>query len=399
MTPDGAGTGLSRWALALLAAAQAVLAGWVATGRVGLLWALAQALLLVLGALCLVAARYARLRRAYLQSLAEAAAHDERLRLAEDLHDVLGHELSLVALRAGGLQLTATGATAEQAAAVRQQVGEAVQRLAQVVDLLRTGGPSGRLAPAMPAVGELVDRARRSGTDVLLRTDAAAHPDPTVRDAVSRVVQEGLTNAAKHAPGRSVEVRLETGDGRLEVTVGNACCGPDRPPSRRGAATGTGLAGLERQVAAAGGRSWTERADGRHVLRASLPLDRPFPRSSSRAGVLPGRRPSTAALRWALPPAAVAVALVVAFYAWASRGATLEQGAFDAVRPGQRVAALELPDRQALVRLARADPAPPGGRCAYYTDGNFPLAMATFEICVVEGAVSRVTDLRTVRPW
>ena len=391
------GTRLSRSTLAFAGAAQAGLIGWLVNGRAGLLWACAQALLLALCGLLLVIDRYLRLRRAHARNLAEAASRDERLRLAEDLHDVLGHELSLVALRAGALQLSAAGPTAERAAAVREQVSEAVLRLAQIVDLLRTGDPAGRLVPAVASVGELVARSRRTGTDVVLVMDAHADASPAARDIAAKVVQEGLTNAAKHAPGASVTVTVETLAERLEVTVGNDC--DESPPAER-SAMGTGLASLERHVAAAGGRSWTKRADGRHLLRASVPLDPVggVP-GSPRLCVPVGRRPSVAALRWALPPTAVAVTLVVVFYAWASHDATLEQSAFGAVHPGQPAAELVLPTRQARVRLTPTGPAPPSGRCVYYTDGNFPLAMATYEICVADGTVARVTDLRTVRPW
>lgn len=391
-----------RWALALLAAAEAALVGWLVAAGPDLLWALAEALLLTLVGLLLIGERYVRLRRAHERSLAEAAAQEERLRLAEDLHDVLGHELSLVALRAGGLQLASSGPTADRAAAVREQVAEAVLRLGQVVELLRSCGPAGRLSPACPPVQELVERCRRSGTDVILLSDLGPEVGEEARNTAARVVQEGLTNATKHAPGAAVDVRLQRLDDRLDVTVGNDC---QPPAAALAAAAGTGLHGLhglQRQVVAAGGRSWTERRDGRHLLRASIPLSPPA------AGSAPGprtgigallRRPAAATLRWALPPTFVAAAVVVAFYAWSSNDATLEQTEFDSIHPGQPSAELRLPSREAAVRLTSVAPAPPSGRCAYYTDGNFPLAMASYEICVVDGRVSRVTDLRNTPPW
>ena len=216
--------------LVLPAAAEAALVGWLVAAGAELVWVLAQALYLALVGLLLVGERYLRLRRAHQRSLVQAAAREERLRLADDLHDVLGHELSLIALQAGGLQVSTTGTTAERAAAVREQVAEAVLRLAQVVDLLRSGDLASRLSPACPPVQELVERSRRSGTDVVLVSDVGPEVGEVVRATAARVVQEGLTNAVKHAPDAAVDVTLERrGTGWRSASATRPRQSPARP--------------------------------------------------------------------------------------------------------------------------------------------------------------------------
>jgi histidine kinase len=393
--------GWVSWALAMLAAAQIALGSWWLVSGTVLVPVVGEALLLALLALVLVGSRYGRFRRAYEQDVARRAAQSERIRLAEDLHDVLGHELSLIALRAGALQLGSSGGIAEQAAELRAQVEHAVLQLHQTVRLLQGAddAPAG-LEPLGIDLPALIDRARSAGADVTASGWVPAEVSAPARLMAHRVVQEGLTNAAKHAPEAPVRVQLGMADGVVDVAVETE----GSPRAER--ATGTGLASLRRRLEAIGGDLQVHTPDGLHVLHARVP-------STTTAAGAPGvntvpvgaaasggrtavRGPGAATARWVLRPALAVAAATVAFYTWATAGATLEDEVFTGLKEGQSVsqAAAVLPARQASVRLLTSAPAPPGSHCAYYPDGNFPLAMAAFEICDDGARLTRITDLR-----
>ncbi|MEU4451620.1 histidine kinase [Nocardioides sp. NPDC023903] len=181
----------------------------------------------------------------------EQAQLTERARIAQEMHDSLGHELSLIALRAGALEVAPGLSDAHQkaAGAIRAAAAGATERLGEIVGVLRPAAEEAPLTPAAAGIGGLVERARESGMDV--RLEGSLDDGEGVRDvAAHRIVQEALTNAARHAPGASVTVSVENGaDGiRLSVTNGRATL-----PPRAGATTGLGLAGLEEAARAAGG--------------------------------------------------------------------------------------------------------------------------------------------------
>ncbi|MFE6647223.1 sensor histidine kinase [Nocardioides sp. NPDC057772] len=183
----------------------------------------------------------------------EQAQLTERARIAQEMHDSLGHELSLIALRAGALEVApGLSATHQKAAGdIRAAAAGATERLGEIVGVLRPATEEAPLTPAATGIGGLVERARESGMDVRLvgSLDEGAAP---VRDAAAhRIVQEALTNAARHAPGSSVTVSVEEREPvgvRLSVSNGRATL-----PPRAGATTGLGLAGLEEAARAAGG--------------------------------------------------------------------------------------------------------------------------------------------------
>ncbi|MER7605768.1 histidine kinase [Nocardioides sp. NPDC127503] len=181
----------------------------------------------------------------------EQAQLTERARIAQEMHDSLGHELSLIALRAGALEVAPGLSDAHQkaAGAIRAAAAGATERLGEIVGVLRPAAEEAPLTPAAAGIGGFVERARESGMDV--RLEGSLDDGEGVRDvAAHRIVQEALTNAARHAPGASVTVSVEAGvDGvRLSVTNGRATL-----PPRAGATTGLGLAGLEEAARAAGG--------------------------------------------------------------------------------------------------------------------------------------------------
>ncbi|MFI7697439.1 sensor histidine kinase [Nonomuraea sp. NPDC049480] len=180
-------------------------------------------------------------RQARLSAEAQARLR-ERARIARDMHDSLGHDLALIAVRAAGLEL-APGLDpghVRAAGELRLAAADATERLRQIIGLLRDDSDGAPLAPVDEDVAELVRRAAASGMAIAL--DLAEGPVPGLARAV---VQEGLTNAAKHAPGSAVRVSVTP----HRVSVRN---GPprSRPLARSG---GLGLAGLRERVRLAGG--------------------------------------------------------------------------------------------------------------------------------------------------
>src|SRR3954449_2844547 len=212
--------------------------------------------------------------------MAEQARQAERLRIAREMHDILGHRVSLIALQAGGLEVKpGQPADVVQAAGViRATARQALDELRQVIGLLRdTNAGSGAVVEGSPAplptladIPRLVEDSRRAGARVTLDISVASDPTPPGplgRDAY-RIVQEGLTNVHKHVAGGAATVTVEGGPGTgLHVTVSNPLPRAG-PPDHTG---GSGLIGLRERVALAGGtlrHGPTE--DGRFVIDAVL---------------------------------------------------------------------------------------------------------------------------------
>ncbi len=176
------------------------------------------------------------------------------------MHDVLGHRLSLLSVHAGALEFRPDAPAEEVARAakvIRESAHQALQDLREVIGVLRA--PVGELPqPTLADLRLLVAESGRAGMRVDLRTETSGPaPDGVVRTAY-RIVQEGLTNARKHAPGAEVRVRLAGAPGRgLTVEVDNAApaTGPGHPPDPAPAPPpGQGLGGLAERVALADGR-------------------------------------------------------------------------------------------------------------------------------------------------
>ncbi|MFC4021935.1 sensor histidine kinase [Micromonospora sp. GCM10011542] len=423
------------------AAPAAVLFGVIAVGgtvlNLGLLgtgaatWFLLASVLLFAGVFPWLVGRYRRQQqeladagRRHTEALArerrgvtERIRLRERARIAEEMHDSLGHDLSLIALRAAALELADDLDPRHRAAAgeLRASVAAATERLHGIIGVLREEGGPAVTRPAGETVADLVDGAREAGMAVRLDAapDAAELPGMT-GSAAHGVVREALTNAARYAPGAAVTVSLvRTADG-VDVSVVNAPppAGPlPGPPS-----TGSGLLALAERVRLAGGAlDAGAGADGGFAVRARLPLpgvvlpaqarpaevrlpaDLPW---SADGGLTSGEsagveRPADAerrlrearrrvrhSLLLALgAPAGLALALSLVYYPFATAGTVLDEPAFDRMRPGAA--------RADLAGLPRRQLTPPTGAeqpgCEYYTDGNFPLAEPTWRLCFTDG--------------
>ncbi|GGN06016.1 two-component sensor histidine kinase [Terrabacter tumescens] len=222
----------------------------------------------------------------------------ERARIAREMHDVLAHRISLVAMHSGALAYRtdlAPEQVAETAEIVRESANQALTELRAVLGVLRDvpgagASEDGSPEAPQPTLGDLdalVAEARSGGATVLLDRagDLDAVPEQVSRSAY-RIVQEGLTNARKHAPGAAVRVTVSTApergldDEAVQVTVRNAVPrgGTDAADGIRRAPTvgaGLGLLGLtERAVLAGGELTYGPDRAGDFVLTARLPWSR-----------------------------------------------------------------------------------------------------------------------------
>jgi len=268
---------------------------------------------------------FVRSRRQLVNSLRERAdrAHEEARRqaredIAREMHDVLAHRLSLLSVHAGALRFN-PGASAEEiqrtAGVIRDSAHEALEDLREIIGVLRTPSADGaRPQPVLGDLAMLVEQSRTAGMDVTLdaeiaaeETDSAVGGDATDGEGVAapavvgrtayRIVQEGLTNARKHAPDSQVKVSVSGGPGEgLTVLLRNPVPAEQQPVVREFApldedppdsaipGAGQGLIGLAERAKLVGGqlehgrfgtefrvRAWLPWAAGRGVPAAAAP--------------------------------------------------------------------------------------------------------------------------------
>ena len=248
-----------------------------------------------------------RLRREHHQELlraaeargavtAERAVAEERLRIARELHDVVAHCMSLIAVQAGvgAHLLRGNPAAAERALEVIADTSrDALAQTRSVVGLLRTGEDAQPSLPGLASVQALVDGVLRAGLGVRLAVTGDVRDLPAVVDlAAYRIVQESLTNAVKHGSDRPVTVVLRYAADDLLVAVSTSDPAGHPSPDRAGpvtpggaaasqlptgaAGTGFGLIGLRERARALGGHlDAGPTADGGFAVTAHLPTAQP----------------------------------------------------------------------------------------------------------------------------
>ncbi|MGV9772084.1 sensor histidine kinase [Streptosporangium sp. NPDC003464] len=321
--------------------------------------------------------------------VAEQARLRERTRIAGDMHDLLGHELSLIALRIGGLEVAPDLDARHRDAAgeARRAVTAASERLQEIIEVLRDD--TAPAAPDLPgeSVAELVRRAAASGVPVEahgVREDG--WPTPMVERAVYRVVQEALTNAVKHAAGAPVTVRLDHLAGETVVTVTNGAPPAGPVPGRGGdqgregliAGGGHGLIGLAERVRLCGGSLRAGRCGDGFEVTARLPHV-PGPAGESR---IPSpsavrlqqarrrvRRARTLAIGAAVATCAGAAVGVGGFMTYDTVTSALPPADFDRLWVGQNRSEVEavLPARTRADAVGRpGPPVPDGAECLHY---------------------------------
>lgn len=218
-----------------------------------------------------------RLLRAVREGDLEAGRRiaEARLEIARELHDVVGHTLTVVGiqLRVAAEALDDSPEEARAALTTAQQVRtEAVRDLRALVHVLRAPGEAPEdPAAGVPQVAALVDRMRSAELDIRLETsgDLAAVPAP-VSLAVHRIVQEALTNTVRHAGASRADVGVRYSHGWVEVSVTD----DGRPPAETSGAAGHGVRGMDERVRALGGDfSAGPRGEGDGwVVRAAIPV-------------------------------------------------------------------------------------------------------------------------------
>lgn len=204
-----------------------------------------------------------RERNAYLEQTrtltAAAARMEERTRIAREMHDLLGHRLSLISVHAGALELAAARQApplAGQVELLRTTAGTAMEELREILGVLRhadlsdeTGGDRGTYED----ITALVTQSRQTGggpVELVWSVADTVEVGARVRQAIHRVVREGLTNVLKHASGAPVLVEVKGADAGIEVHVTN---GVPRVPGDSQGGTSSGLAGLQERISLLGG--------------------------------------------------------------------------------------------------------------------------------------------------
>jgi signal transduction histidine kinase len=209
----------------------------------------------------------------------EQAAMEERARIARELHDVVAHHVSMVAVQAETARLTTLGMPEEgreRLAAIGDTARDALTEMRRLLGVLRAdaAGEAERAPqPGLAQLEGLLEGARSAGTSVRLRLEGRAVPLPPGVDLTAyRIVQEALTNARRHAPGAEVTVALRFADDALRLSVRD-----DGPVGEPGP-DGHGLLGMRERVATVGGTlSAGPLPTGGFAVDAELPLGEPEP--------------------------------------------------------------------------------------------------------------------------
>jgi signal transduction histidine kinase len=243
--------------------------------------------------------------------VADHLARGERARIARELHDVVAHHISMIAVQAETGRLTTPGlpaAGAQRFAAIGDTARAGLTEMRRLLGVLREdaeqdtesepvlqpaapglqpaapglqpaapglqpAGPGRRPQPGLPQLGDLVDGAREASGGVvrLIMSGQADRLDPGVELAAYRIVQEALTNARRHAPGAAVDVELRYADDALRLRIRDN--GPGQAPRYQ---AGHGLLGMRERAAAVGGSLQTgEARGGGFCVEAELPAKVP----------------------------------------------------------------------------------------------------------------------------
>jgi len=235
---------------------------------------------------------YLRTRRAYVAQLEERAARlererdqdrqlaadEERTRIARELHDVVAHDVSVIAIQAGAaraVQATRPAAAAEALGLIETTARETLIELNRLLGVLRGSNgaaPDRRPQPGIGQLAGLVEELRAAGLEVDARVEGEARPLPPGVDlSAYRIVQEAATNVLKHARARRVDIRVHYTESMLAVDVRDDGAGNGADPA---SSSGHGLIGMRERVALFGGELRAGRNPaGGFSVHARLPLD------------------------------------------------------------------------------------------------------------------------------
>jgi signal transduction histidine kinase len=207
---------------------------------------------------------------------ARRAVLEERTRIAREMHDVVAHHMSMIAVRAETAPFRVPGMSEDaqaELATIASAAREALTDMRRLLGVLRSEQDATLTAP-QPGVADvdaLVEKARAAGLDVSVESEGLGGLPPTVGLAAYRIVQEALANAARHAPDGPVSVSARGFPDKLEITVRNPLpAGADRPEAKGG----HGLAGMYERATLLGGTLWAGPVGDEFIVRATLPTGR-----------------------------------------------------------------------------------------------------------------------------
>jgi signal transduction histidine kinase len=336
------------------------------------------------------------------QIVADQARIREANRIAREMHDLLGHRLTLISLYTGALR-SAPEHARETVELLHATSVSAMDELRNIVTVLHDEmlGDEPARPSTTPDVDSLIADARSAGAQIeLTRSGETVVLPVMIEQAAYRTLREGITNALRHARGAAIRAALRYEKDALIVEVVN---GPGR--SHDGPTSGQGLYGLAERVRIAGGVLYHGvEPDGGFRLAATLPLTSTAPRAT---GTWAGERTPPDDLgdelqradqrRRAWTVAAVlGVLLVLALCVggiWlAVRQQTVSRQTYNGLTVGDPAAAVrkKLPDRSAELHPARISPAPPGAECVVYRAApglKADRALAGYRFCFRAGTM------------
>ena len=204
------------------------------------------------------------------------AVAEERARIARELHDVVSHTLGVIVVQAGAERIAPDESSARETLGSIERSGrEALAEMGRLVGMLRSDGEAGEREPqpGLARLEELVERVREAGIVVEVVVEGTPRPLPASLDVSAfRIVQEALTNVARHSGSSRATVNLRWEPTALEIQVADDGVGPPAESGRREGG-GHGLVGVRERVALFGGVLATGRSDlGGYLLTARLPL-------------------------------------------------------------------------------------------------------------------------------
>lgn len=203
---------------------------------------------------------------------AKRAVLEERTRIAREMHDVVAHHMSMIAVRAETAPFRVPGMSDETQAelsTIASAAREALTDMRRLLGVLRSEKEETLTAP-QPGIGDvdaLVEKARAAGLDVTSEWEGLTAAPPTVELAAYRILQEALANAARHAPDGPVSVRARGAADRLVLMISNPL-----PREPRGGSGGHGLEGMRERAKLLGGTLSAGPVGGEFVVSAILPL-------------------------------------------------------------------------------------------------------------------------------
>jgi len=204
--------------------------------------------------------------------LAERAVAEERLRIARELHDAVGHDVSLMVVQAQALGATNDDEAVRAATAAIADAGRrAMTEMHRTLQVLRDGdggddGAARAPQPGLAALDEVLDGARAAGVPVRIAMEGAARPlDPALDASAFRIVQEAVTNVVRHANGAPATVTIHYDDDTLRLTI------TDEGGRSVAISNGRGLIGMRERVAAFDGTLEAGAKEHGYEVRAELP--------------------------------------------------------------------------------------------------------------------------------